>query len=191
MRHASARIALFGASAGGIEALSDIFRRLDRSTAVPVVAVLHTHPDTPGLLSLFADAALPVLEVTDGMQPAPGTINIAPPDYHVLFEEDRSLSLQVFERIKHARPAVDPLFMSAAAVYGPAAAGFILSGANNDGARGLRVLADAGGFAAVQSPEEASVPSMPLYALQEVPDAFPLRTDAIALLVSQMMRLPL
>lgn len=181
--------AFLGASAGGIESLQSIFGNLDTAISIPLIVVLHVHPDSYAILSLFeGHTKLPIAEVEHGTRPVPGRIYMAPPDYHVLLEPDGSLSLSVFERIKHCRPAVDPLFFSAAQVMADRAAGFVLTGAGSDGAEGLRAIHRAGGLAVVQEPRTAIVSSMPEAALLHTDVDYRGSLDEIAQLLNRLGR---
>lgn len=106
-----------------------------------------------------------VKEAEDKESLSSGTAYLAPPGYHLLIEPDRSFSLSVDERVNHARPSIDVLFESAAEVFGGTLIGIILTGANADGARGLKTIKEYGGLAIVQNPEEAENPTMPKAAL--------------------------
>ena len=102
----------------------------------------------------------------------PGTIYIAPPDYHLLFEDENSFSLDASEKINHSRPSIDIAFESAAEVFGSSLIGILLSGANADGAEGLKKISQAGGYTIVQDPLTADVGFMPQQALNLMtPDA--------------------
>ena len=119
-----------------------------------------------------------------------GTAYFAPPDYHLLVEADRCLSLSNEEPVLHSRPSIDVLFESAADAYGPALIGVVLSGANNDGAAGLKAVAEAGGKAIVQSPKGAFAAAMPEAAKAMCPDAQVLTPQQIAAYLQKVSSLP-
>jgi two-component system chemotaxis response regulator CheB len=121
-----------------------------------------------------------VVEVEDKMPLAASAIHCAPAGYHLLMEQDGSFSLSVDEKVHYARPSIDLLFSSAAAAFGPALIGVILTGANADGAEGLAEIAARGGIAVVQSLQTSAWPTMPAAALQAVPQALVVELDAIA-----------
>jgi len=114
------------------------------------------------------ERARAVHEAEDKMPLCNQTIYVAAPNYHLLIERNRSLSLSIDEPVHHSRPAIDVLFESAADAYGPAVAGLVLSGANQDGAEGLCQIRQAGGVAIVQAPATASSPMMPETAMRRV-----------------------
>ncbi|ESQ93308.1 hypothetical protein ABAC460_00985 [Asticcacaulis sp. AC460] len=173
---------VIGASAGGVEALSAILPRLPADYPLPVMVVIHLPPDRRSLMADLFDAkcAMNVREADDKEPIERGTIYFAPSDYHLLVETDRRLSLSSEEPVLFSRPAIDILFETAADAYGPALVGVILSGANEDGAAGLKAVRAAGGQAIIQSPDQARAPDMPRAAGGAVPDAHVLSLDAIA-----------
>jgi two-component system, chemotaxis family, protein-glutamate methylesterase/glutaminase len=164
---------VIGASAGALDALSVILPALPPEFRLPLMIVVHVPPDKRSVLAdLFrAKCRIAVREVEDKEPIAGGSAFFAPPDYHLLIEADRTLSLSTEEPVLFSRPSIDVLFESAAEVYGPALIAIVLSGANHDGARGLKTVAAAGGTAIVQNPEEAFAPTMPEAALAACPSA--------------------
>jgi two-component system, chemotaxis family, protein-glutamate methylesterase/glutaminase len=130
--------------------------------------VLHISPDHPNCLVevLRNRCRLAVKEAEDKEPLRAGFVYVAPPNYHVLLERDRSLSLSVDDKVHFSRPSIDVLFESAAQAYGKAAAGVLLTGANEDGAHGLAAVRAAGGTTFVQDPETASIRTMPEAALR-------------------------
>jgi two-component system chemotaxis response regulator CheB len=158
---------VIGASAGGIDALNRLLPGLPAGFAPAVLVVVHVRPDMPSLLpNLFAARCrLPVIEPNDKDEIARGTIYIAPPGYHMLVEPDRTIALSVDPPVRFSRPSVDVLFESAAYAYGDALLAIVLSGANDDGARGAQAIREAGGHCWVQDPATASATAMPLAAI--------------------------
>jgi len=159
------RVAVIGASAGGIEALGAVLPRLSGDWSV--VVVMHLSPDRPSLLpEIFAPRCpFGVKEAEDKEPLSPRTVYFAPPDYHVLIERGLSLALSVDQRVHHSRPSIDVLFESAADAMGPRARALLLTGASQDGAAGLAAVAAAGGTTLVQDPASAHAPEMPAAAL--------------------------
>ena len=158
---------VIGASAGGVEVLSPILASLPAGFEPAVLVVLHLPPGRPsGVASLMArHCVLPVLEAVDKQPVARGTVVFAPPDYHLLVEPGGTLALSVDPPVLFSRPAIDPLFESAAAAYGRRLLGLLLTGASTDGSAGAAAIRRAGGTVWVQCPEEASAKLMPTSAL--------------------------
>lgn len=165
-------IAVIGTSWGGLAALRQLVAALPNTFALPLVVVQHRHRDSDQLLtSLLQDRTpLCVSEVEDKAPITGGTIYLAPADYHLLVE-DGHFSLSTDEAVAFSRPSIDVTFASIADAYGKRAVGVVLTGANADGARGLRRIADRGGLALVQRPETAESATMPAAALGAVPEA--------------------
>jgi two-component system chemotaxis response regulator CheB len=159
---------VIGGSAGAFAALKVLIPALPAELAVPVVIVIHLPPDRPSaIVEVFQKAAPQRMKEGDDKEPlAGGTVYFAPPAYHLLVETDRSLSLSTDDPIHHSRPSIDVLFESAADAFGAGLLGVVLSGANEDGARGLRAVVDAGGQAIVQAPDTAEHRLMPAAALR-------------------------
>lgn len=173
---------VIGTSAGGVQALSQVLPRLPADFPAPVLVVVHVPPrQSNSLVDLFAaKCRLPVKEAEDKEPLAPGTIYFAPPDYHVLVEASGTIALSSDEHVNHSRPAIDVLFESAADAFGPELVGIVMTGANSDGAQGLRAVCAAGGQGLVQIPATAEVATMPEAALSACPDA---RTMALERIV--------
>jgi two-component system, chemotaxis family, protein-glutamate methylesterase/glutaminase len=173
---------VIGASAGALEALSVILPPLPADYRLPVFVVVHVPPDKRSILAeLFqAKCSIKVREAEDKEPIRGGTVYFAPPDYHLLVETDKSLSLSNDEPVLYSRPSLDVLFESAADAYGPSLIAVVLTGANQDGANGLRVVVEAGGTAIVQSPGEAYASAMPEAAIAKCPGARVLSLKEIA-----------
>jgi two-component system chemotaxis response regulator CheB len=161
---------VIGASAGGLEALLKVLRGLPAAFPMPIAAVLHLPESHDSKLAeLFGyRLALQVREARDKEPLAPGVLYFAPPGYHLSIEEDRSFSLSCEDRVCYARPSIDVLFASAADAYRDRLAGFLLTGANYDGAAGLLGIQLAGGLAIVQDPASAEVATMPEAAIRRM-----------------------
>jgi two-component system chemotaxis response regulator CheB len=158
-----------GASAGGHEPLVKIVAALPARLEATLCVVMHTSPTNPGYLAEILQSAgkLAAVFPKDGEKMARGVIYVAPPDRHLLVESGRLRVIRGPKENRH-RPAIDPLFRSAAVHYGPRAVGIILSGMLDDGSAGLRAIKDCGGTAIVQDPRDALCASMPEHALQTV-----------------------
>jgi two-component system chemotaxis response regulator CheB len=162
-------LVVVGASAGGIEALRLLVANLPDDFPAAAAVVMHTAPQSPGVLHeiLSRSGPLPVLQPRTGERLRPGHIYVAPPDHHLLVEPGR-LRVTKGPRENRFRPAIDPLFRSAAQVFGPRAIGVILTGNLDDGTAGLWTIKQLGGVAVVQDPADAMFPSMPMSALVHV-----------------------
>jgi two-component system chemotaxis response regulator CheB len=182
MRGEAVEAIVVGASAGAIQALSRILPALPKDYPIPVLVVVHIPADRWDLLApLFqAKCRLPVKEAEDKEPIVPGFVYFGPSDYHLLVEADHTASLSADDPVLFSRPSIDVLFESAADAYGPALVGAILTGANHDGAAGLRAVANAGGVALVEDPATAFAAAMPSAALAACAQAQPMSLDAIA-----------
>jgi two-component system chemotaxis response regulator CheB len=175
-------VIVIGASVGAIEALSLLLPVLPPDYPFAVVVVVHVPPDRDSLLSSLFESRceMNVKEAEDKEMLAAGTIYFAPPDYHLLIEPDFRLSLSNEEPVRFSRPSIDVLFETAADALGDHVVGIILTGANRDGAKGLRAICDAGGRAFVQLPSEAEGAAMPEAAAEICPEATVLPVQGIA-----------
>jgi two-component system chemotaxis response regulator CheB len=180
-------IIVVGASAGGIEALRALVGGLPEDLAAAVFVVLHTSPESPGMLADILDrfGKLPATNAQDGERIRPGRIYVAPPDRHLLVEPGVVRTTRG-PKENRFRPAVDPLFRSAAQTYGPRVIGVILTGYLDDGTAGLWTVKKLGGTAVVQHPEDALVPFMPQNALAHVKVDYCLPLDEIAPLLVRL-----
>lgn len=159
---------VIGVSTGGVAALKLLLGALPADFALPVLVVTHITPDADDGLAVLLDTlcAIRVKEADEQEPIRPGTVYLAPANYHLLLERGGALALSIDPPVNFARPAVDVLFESAAEVYGPALIGIILTGAGSDGAKGLKRIKEQGGTAIVQDPDDAEMDSMPRAALQ-------------------------
>lgn len=182
MSGVSPEAVVIGASAGGLEALCVILPTLPSQYKLPIVIVVHVPPDKTSIWpELFQTKCnLAVREAADKERICPGTAYFAPPDYHLLVEMDKRLSLSNDEPVLFSRPSIDVLFESAADAYGSSLVAVLLTGANQDGANGMRAVADSGGMAIIQRPDTAFAPAMPEAAIRACPDARVLSLEEIA-----------
>ena len=174
-------IVVIGTSWGGLAALIKLLGGLPADFSLPVAVVQHRSKDSERLLpELLQDATdLTVCEMDDKDPLMPGTVHLAPANYHALVDAG-SISLTVEDPVRFSRPSIDVLFISAADEYRSGAIGVVLTGANEDGSRGLQHIVKRGGRALVQDPKTAEIPIMPLAAIKAVPSAEVLALDAIA-----------
>jgi two-component system, chemotaxis family, protein-glutamate methylesterase/glutaminase len=173
------RLVVIGASAGGLHALRTVLAGLPQDFGLPVAVIQHRSKDSELLCGLLQECTpLRVIEVMDKEELRPGWVYVAPPDYHLLVE-DGFFALSVDEPVRFSRPSIDVTFESAADTYGMDVIGVVLTGANPDGALGLRQIVAAGGYGIVQDPATAEVAVMPRAAIQAVPGACVLPLDRI------------
>jgi two-component system chemotaxis response regulator CheB len=161
-------IIVVGGSAGSLEPIIELASGLPVDFPAAVFVVIHSSPTSPSLLPNIIERSgpLPAFHPTDGELIAPGQIYVAQPDYHLLLEVGR-VRVTRGPKENHFRPAIDPLFRSAALAYGPRVVGVVLSGGLDDGAAGLWAIKTRGGIAIVQDPKEALVSSMPANAMRQ------------------------
>jgi two-component system, chemotaxis family, protein-glutamate methylesterase/glutaminase len=173
-------LVVIGTSAGGLDAMCTLLRRLPADFCLAILIVQHRSKDSEALCEVLQDcSSLQLHDVLDKEPIVLGHIYLAPPDYHVLVEQDH-LSLSVDEPVQYSRPSIDVALESAAESWGERLIGVVLTGANADGARGLRRIQDAGGLTFVQTPESAEVAVMPTAAAAAVPEAEQVTLEALA-----------
>ncbi len=162
-------IIVIGTSAGGVEALTALAATLPRALPASVFVVLHLAPTSRSYLPDILNRAgrLPAYHARDGEAIHPGRIYVAPPDRHLMLSFGKVVVVRGPKENRH-RPAVDPLFRSAAVAYGPRVIGVVLTGALDDGTAGLGAIKRRGGLAVVQDPDDATFPDMPASALEYV-----------------------
>ena len=174
-------VVAIGTSWGGLAALTKLLGDLPADFRIPVVVVQHRSKDSEQLLvQLLGDATdMKVCEIEDKDPLTPCTVHVAPANYHALIE-DGYVSLTIEEPVRFSRPSIDVMFSSAADTYQSAAIGVVLTGANEDGARGLAQIVKRGGLALVQDPKTAEIPIMPEAAIRAVPTGEVLSLEALA-----------
>ncbi len=182
-------IFLIGGSAGSIEVVLEVLQTLDFAISFPIVVILHRGSASDSVLAelLSFKTSLPIREVEDKDVIKPGVIYMAPPDYHLLFEKNKTFSLDISEKINYSRPSIDVSFESAAEVYGTDTVALLLSGANSDGTDGLLHIKKRRGITCVQDPLTARVPYMPRYALENSEVDHILATDKISLFIKSFI----
>lgn len=164
LRH---EVLLVGSSWGGVEALTQLVSDLPADFPLAVIVVQHQHPHARGALAsiLSRISAMPVREVEDKDEMSAGTIYLAPANYHLLLERDRTFSLSLDAPVLFCRPALNMTFASVADAVSGRCMGLVLTGANEDGAEGIRRIRDAGGYTMAQEPSTAIAPAMPQAAI--------------------------
>lgn len=180
------QVIVIGSSAGGIEVLKKILTLIPRSFSCSVVVVQHIGTEISQTLSQFFSeiCQIPVKEAEDKVKIESGTIYFAPAGYHLLIETEGSFALNLDPVVNYARPSIDVLMETAAIAFGDKLLGIILTGANQDGAEGLRQISRHKGLTVVQDPSEATFPTMPLAALEIAPVDYILKSQEIADLIA-------
>lgn len=173
---------VIGASAGALEALSAILPALPADFPLPVLVVVHIPPDRRSALpQIFqAKCKVTVKEADDKEPIVGGTVYFAPPDYHLLVEADRHVALSRDAAVLFSRPSIDVLFESAADAFADALLAIVLTGANQDGSKGLQAVVSSGGRAIVQNPQGAFAAAMPEAAIKAVPGTSVMSLEQIA-----------
>ncbi|WP_309248516.1 chemotaxis protein CheB [Streptomyces sp. MNP-20] len=183
---------LVASSAGGIQGLGTLLGGLDAAWPAPVLVAQHLRRsrETRIVAVLSRATALTVTLAQGGEQPQAGTVYIAPPDRHLCVHETGTLYLTREDRVNSARPAADPLFESAAKTYGPQAVAVVLTGADGDGAQGVRAVRAHGGTVIVQDPETAAFHGMPKAAIRTGQVDYVLPLAGIAPALGRLLGIP-
>lgn len=186
---AKRNIIVIGASSGGFTAIRELVRSLPGDLEAAIFIVWHMSPDVEGILprTLNKISSLRSEHAKDHEPIINGRVYIAPPDHHLILEKDE-IRITKGPKENRFRPAVDPLFRSAAYTFGPRVIGIILSGALDDGTAGLWLIKQRGGIAIVQNPSEAEVSGMPESALRQVDVNYTLRVPEMAPVLSALVQ---
>lgn len=179
---------IIGGSAGALDVVLKALPKLNVGLLFPVVIVLHRKADSETSLEdlLSACTSIDVKEIEDKDMLRKGSLFLAPADYHILFEKDGSVSLDVSEKVHYCRPSIDVALESAFNIYKEYTSGILLSGANADGAMGLRKIKKGGGFVAIQDPEDAMVSYMPDSALKEISPDIVFKSGSLADVINNL-----
>ena len=179
---------VIGTSYGGLEALNNVLTGLEEGFPLPVFIVLHIgdHSNDFFIKHMNSICALEVKEAEMNEPVLPGVVYFAPPNYHLLIEDDQTLTLSTSGKVNFSRPSIDVLFESAALVYTRHLIGVVLTGANSDGAAGLKAIRDYGGMAIVQNPCSSLSPAMPRAALKTARPQLKLKLEDIAGKLNQL-----
>ncbi|RNL50670.1 chemotaxis protein CheB [Pedobacter jejuensis] len=161
---------VIGGSAGSLDVLLKIFPDLDTNISFPIIIVTHRKPGNDTLLAdlLQNRTDLKIREVDEKEEIVAGCVYIAPADYHLLIEKNKTFSLDYSEKVNYSRPSIDVTFQSAAEIYKDELVCILLSGSNADGVEGLKTVNNFGGLAVIQNPKTAIMPYMPQQAVLNV-----------------------
>ena len=172
---------VIGVSSGGMNAMKVIFKLLPKDFNIPIIIVQHISPRSDNQwISLLNDKSnLYIKEADEKEKIEPGKIYIAPPNYHLLVERNKTFSLTIDERVNFARPSIDVLFESAAEAYKSKLIGVVLTGSNDDGTKGMKRIKEYGGLTIVQDPDTAESSYMPASAIAAMEVDYILALDGI------------
>ena len=172
---------VIGVSSGGLKAMKVMFSILPKDFNTPIIIVQHISPRSDNQwIKLLNDKCNLYLEEADEKEKIRnGKVYIAPPNYHLLIEKDKTFSLTIDERVNFARPSIDVLFESAAEAYKNKLIGVVLTGSNNDGTNGIKRIKELGGLTIVQDPETAESSYMPASAIAAVKPDYILSLEEI------------
>ncbi len=182
------KLLLIGGSAGSLNVLLNVLPSLKPDLALCIVIVTHRKNTSDTLLEdlLSSRTTISVKEIEDKEVLQKGTIYITPPDYHILFENNGTLSLDYSEKINYSRPSIDVAFESAGVIYKENLTCILLSGANSDGVQGLIEVKRHHGVTVVQEPHTAATPYMPLQALHFMKPDYLLTPDEMITFINNL-----
>jgi two-component system chemotaxis response regulator CheB len=160
------KLIVIGGSSGSLQVILHILSRLPKNYPIPLLLIIHRANTADSMLLdlLVSKSNISVREVEEKDNILPSCVYLAPANYHVLIEKDETFTLDYSEKLNFSRPSIDVSFISAAMVYREKLTGILLSGANEDGAEGLKEIKEQGGHTIIQHPDEAMVNYMPLQA---------------------------
>jgi len=179
---------VIGVSSGGMNALKFIFSALPASFSIPIIIVQHVsaRSDNEWIKLLNDKSNVTIKEADEKEKIETGNVYIAPANYHLMVESDKTFSLTIDEHVNFARPSIDVLFESAAEAYKSKLIGIVLTGSNNDGAKGIKRIKECGGLVIIQDPETAESSTMPASAIAAVQPDYILSLDRILQLLTKI-----
>jgi two-component system chemotaxis response regulator CheB len=179
---------VIGVSSGGMNALNYIFSTLPADFSIPIIIVQHvsTRSDNEWINLLNDKSNLTIKEADEKEKIEPGNVYIAPANYHLLIEKDKTFSLTIDERVNYARPSIDVLFETAAEAYKNKLIGMVLTGSNNDGTLGIKRIKECGGLAIIQDPVTAESSYMPTSAIAAIDPDYILSLEEIIELIKKI-----
>jgi len=179
---------VMGASTGGLNALTRVLSRISPDFPAAIIIAQHIGPDADDFFRKHLDLHCPleVLEAQDKLEIMPGKVYLAPPNYHTMIDDDRTLALSVGEKVNFSRPSIDVLFETAAQVYTDTLIGVIMTGANSDGTKGIGIIKEFGRCSLVQLPNEAEASVMPESPIKHNEIDYILTLEKIALCLNRL-----
>jgi len=183
-------VVIIGGSAGSLEVLLQVLPKLENIDSIVIILILHRRNSDDTVLEelLRMKSGLKVRQIEDKTGIKAGRVYVAPADYHLLIEHNQSFSLDVSEKVNYSRPSIDVSFESAADVFETRLTAILLSGANNDGTKGLLAVKNKGGIVIIQSPETADVPFMPEHAIKNLEADYVLTPSAIVEFIARLVK---
>jgi len=183
-------VVIIGGSAGSLEVLLQVLPKLENIDSIVIILILHRRNSDDTVLEelLRMKSGLKVRQIEDKTGIKAGRVYVAPADYHLLIEHNQSFSLDVSEKVNYSRPSIDVSFESAADVFQTRLTAILLSGANNDGTKGLLAVKNKGGIVIIQSPETADVPFMPEHAIKNLEADYVLTPTAIVEFIARLVK---
>ncbi|MEJ2544169.1 MAG: chemotaxis protein CheB [Calditrichaceae bacterium] len=181
---------VIGVSTGGMDALREIIMNLNEKFTTPILVVQHLYTQSESFLATYLNK-LTHMTVKEADEKEPielNTVYLAPPNYHLIVEEDKTISLSTDERVNYCRPSIDVLFETATDAYGENLIGIILTGANSDGAMGMLKIKENGGLLIVQDPATAEISTMPLSVIRQTDVDLVLSLKEIAEFLNRLCR---
>lgn len=191
MKNASIKnieLIICGSSDGGLQIYKELLAALPANFPLPVVIVQHLHKDTHNnLITVFPSTQNKIKFADDNETLQAGHIYFAPANYHLLFEDKKTMALSIDEPVNFSRPAIDISMMSAAEVFGESVLGILLSGANSDGARGMEAIQENGGATIIQDLEDSHNPYMPRSAFDKIEPDFVMSVQDLILFIKTIL----
>ncbi len=183
---------VMGVSSGGLNAMKILFSLLPVNFGPPIILVQHisARSDNQWINLLKGKTNLHIKEADEKEKIETGYIYVAPPNYHLMIEKNKTFSLTIDERVNFARPSIDVMFESAAEAYRDKLIGIVLTGSNNDGTKGIKRIQDYGGLTIVQDPQTAESPYMPASAIAAIKPDYILNLEDIIKLLLKITRVP-
>lgn len=181
-----------GVSSGGLNAMKILFSLLPVNFGVPIILVQHisARSDNQWINLLNGKTNLHIKEADEKEKIETGNIYVAPANYHLMIEKNKTFSLTIDERVNFARPSIDVMFESAAETYRDKLIGVVLTGSNNDGTKGIKRIQEYGGLTIVQDPQTAESPYMPASAIAAIKPDYILPLEDIIKLLLKITRVP-
>ncbi len=173
---------VIGTSSGGLNALKTILTSLDKNFKLPILVVQHMSPSSDSYITVYLNklCKVKVKEADEKEKIKGGIVYFAPPNFHMLVEENHTISLSVEAKVNYARPSIDVLFETTAYAYKDRLVGIVLTGANHDGSEGLLKIKEFGGYTIVQNPKSAEADIMPISAINKTKPHKIYKLDEIA-----------